>query len=171
MSVKYGHEYVIDNNALSYLKRRQRTSEFFRKQCHIPTEVLHEARGFPDIEELRKLEYPTTGHLLRILIEVMATVPATDTGLVDLYANRGNADPLVVACAIEGQRESDDALFGPTWVVVSEDKAVRAKATEFRIEVRTNEQFVAILDACALEEKRRTTSALEWGQMGLRENP
>ena len=125
-------EYVVDNNALSRLTRAQRASSFFREHCHIPTEVLYEARGLPDIAALKANEYATTGRVLKTLIEVMATVPVGDTKLVDLYANRGNADPLVVACAIDGQRADNEFLFGPTWVVVSGDKAVRAKAVESR---------------------------------------
>jgi hypothetical protein len=67
--------------------------------------------------------------------------------LVDLYANRGNADPLVVACAIDGQRTDNEFLFGPIWVVVSGDKAVRAKAVEFGITVMTNEEFACVVEA------------------------
>ncbi|HZL05310.1 MAG TPA: hypothetical protein VFE45_07810 [Coriobacteriia bacterium] len=145
----YGYEYVIDNNTLTQLKRSQRASEFFREKAHIPSEVLHEAQGFPDVEDLRRNEYPTTPEVLSILVEVMATVPVNDTRLVDLYANRGNADPLLIACAIGGQRGSDELLFGPTWVVVSGDKAVQAKAVEFGIEVRTNDQFTEMLEGRA----------------------
>lgn len=144
----YGYEYMIDNNTLAQLKRSQRASEFFVNKAHIPSEVLHEARGFPDIEHLRWNEYPTTPEVLSILIEVMATIPVNDIRLVNLYANRGNADPLLVACAIHGQRGSNGQLFGPTWVVVSGDKAVRAKAEEFGIHVRTNDQFTEILEGC-----------------------
>jgi hypothetical protein len=139
-------KYVIDNNALSHLTRHQRASDFFRERCYIPSEVLHEARYFPDIESFKANEYPTTARVLGILIEVMATVPTADTKLVDLYANRGNADPLVVACAVDGKRESDAVLFGSTWVVVSKDKAVQAKASEFGIDVMTNDEFVFILE-------------------------
>lgn len=150
----YGYEYVIDNNALSHLKRHQRASDFFRENCHIPSEVLYEARFFPDIKELKGNEYPATSRVLTILIEVMATVPISDTKLVDLYANRGNADPLVVACAVDGQRKSDEGLFGPAWVVVSGDKAVQAKAVELGIEVKTSEEFIAILEGDASKEAR-----------------
>lgn len=138
--------YMIDSNALSKLSRQQRVSDFFQENCHVPSEVLHEARFFPDIDALKDNEYPMTGRVLEILIEVMATVSVDDTKLVDLYANRGNADPIVVACAVDGQRASQHMLFGPNWVVVSNDKAVRAKAEEFGIEVWTSAEFAAILD-------------------------
>lgn len=143
-------KYVVDNNTLSRLTRAQRASSFFREHCHIPTEVLHEARDFPDLAALKANEYATTDRVLRILTEIMATVPVGDMKLVDLYANRGNADPLVVACAIDGQRADSKFLFGPTWVVVSGDKAVRAKAAEFEIAVMTNDEFVAVLESVPL---------------------
>lgn len=140
------YQYLIDNNVLSTLSRDQRVSEFFRTRCRIPDEVLYEASGFPDIGDLNARKYETTAGVLRQLIAVMATVPATDTKLVDLYANRGNADPLVVACALDARGKNEGMLFGPTWVVVSDDKAVREKATEFEIELRTGGEFAAILD-------------------------
>jgi hypothetical protein len=143
----YGHVYVIDNNALSVVKRKHRASEFFKGHCRIPSEVLHEAEGFPDIEELQHLEYPTTASVLTLLTEVMASVPVGDTKLVDLYANLGNADPLVVACALDGQRGDADKLFEPEWTVVSGDKAVQAKAREFGLAVKTNQEFLALLEA------------------------
>lgn len=150
--------YLIDNNALSHLTQDQRASAFFRDRCHIPSEVLHEARGFPDFESLKANEYPTTAQVLNVLIEVMATIPVDDTKLVDLYSNRGNADPLLVACAVDAQRRSSEGvLFAPTWVVVSDDKAVQAKAGEFGITVMANSQFAAVLEGRT--PPRESTSA------------
>lgn len=137
--------YLIDTNALSSLTPLQRASDFFRERCRIPSEVLYEARFFPDIKSLKANEYPTTPRVLDILVSVMATVPAGDTKLVDLYRNRGNADPLVVACALDGARDSGGLLFGPSWVVVSRDRAVRDKACEFEIETITSDEFATLL--------------------------
>jgi hypothetical protein len=143
----YGDIYVIDNNALTFLGPAHRASAFFKQHCRIPSEVLHEAEGFPDVEELRKLEYPTTPDMLVALVEVMASVPAEDRKLVDLYANRGNADPLVVACTLNGQQSGQEgALFSLTWTVVSGDKAVQATARRFGLPVLTNEEFLAVLN-------------------------
>lgn len=141
-----GYGYLVDNNVLAAMSRKQRASAFFATHCRIPDEVLHEARGFPDIAVLKACRYETTEGVLRQLITVMETIPVADTDLVDLYANRGNADPLIVACALDATRQNEDMLFGPTWVVVSDDKAVRSKATEFAIELRTGAEFAAILD-------------------------
>jgi hypothetical protein len=135
--------YLIDNNVLSHLSSAQRASEFFRTQCRIPSEVLHEADGYSDAEVLKEVEYPTTASVLKFLQTVMATVPEDDTALVNLYANKGAADPLLVACALNGIQESEKCLFGPHWIVVSNDNAVRAKAEEFDVESCTRDEFAA----------------------------
>ncbi|XAS74087.1 hypothetical protein VUN82_09765 [Micrococcaceae bacterium Sec5.1] len=132
--------YLIDNNVLSHLSPAQRASEFFRTQCRIPAEVLHEA-GHAHADAFRAVEYPTTASVLTFLQKVMATVPENDISLVNLYANKGAADPLLVACALDGIQQSETWLFGPTWIIVSNDKAVRAKGAEFGVESCTREEF------------------------------
>jgi hypothetical protein len=103
--------------------------------------VLYEARNYPDAEALRQIEYPTTARVLELLVLVMATVPDSDTKLVNLYANKGAADPLLVACAMHGVEETAELLWGHNWVVVSNDKAVRSKAMEFSVDVCTRGEF------------------------------
>ena len=142
----FGTRYVVDTNSLSQLGRGRRSSSFFRESARIPDEVLHEAQGFPDIASLRENDYLTTGSVLRWLVKVMATVTADDTALIDLYANRGNADPLVVACALDGQDEESQYLNASEWVIVTADNAVRAKAEEFGLRVVTNSEFAALID-------------------------
>lgn len=114
---------MLDTNALSQLRRHRRESEFFREHTVIPSEVLHEAQGFPDIDVLRANLYPTTSSVLDWLVRIMATVPVGDTKLVDLYANHGGADPLVVACALDGKTRDGQFLGAPEWVVVTSDAA------------------------------------------------
>lgn len=133
--------YLIDNNVLSHLSRAQRASEFFRTRCRLPSEVLHEAEGYPDAEALKEVEYRASASVLGFLRMVMATVPEDDTALVNLYANQGAADPMLVACALDGMQESASRLFDPPWIIVSNDKAVLAKATEFGVESCTREEF------------------------------
>ena len=84
--------------------------------------------------------------MLATLIEVMASAPVGETKFVDLYANHGNADPLIVANAVDGHRREAEALFGPTWTVVSGDKAVRVKAEAFGLAAMSNEEFPAMLE-------------------------
>lgn len=143
----FGTRYVVDTNSLSQLGRHRRSSSFFVEHARIPSEVLHEADGFPDIARLRQNEYPTTAAVLRCLVTVMATVPVDDTSLVDLYANHGNADPFVVACALDGQEQDSQYLDAPEWVIVTADNAVRAKANEFGLGVLTNAEFAVLVDA------------------------
>lgn len=143
---RFEQRYVIDTNALSQLTRRRRATTFFRESTVIPEEVLHEAAGFPDIDSLRENVHPTTPRVLHWLIEVLATVPDNDTRLIDLYANRGNADPLVIACALEGQEHDGQYLWPTEWIVVTADEAVRDKAKEFKLEVLINDRFADLID-------------------------
>lgn len=138
--------YVIDNNALSKIDSEQRKGDYFQNYCRIPTEVLYEARWADDLNELENVEYPITVDFLETLKAVMDSLPVTDTSLIDLYANEGNADPMVVAVALMGQRVLQPTLFEPEWKVVSNDKAVRAKAEEFGIRVLSSEEFLTVLE-------------------------
>lgn len=139
--------YLLDNNALSKIPRHDRSGEFVRAFCRIPSEVLYEASGYPDIATLADLEYPTTAPILGLLAEVMATVHIGDTSLIDLYHNRGNADPLLIACALHARRANSPFLFGEDWIVVSDDRAVRAKATVFGVECLSSASFLEVLRA------------------------
>lgn len=143
----FGQKYVVDTNTLSQIGRRRRATEFFMDNVVLPEEVLREARAFPDIGSLRNLIYPTTSHVLDQLIRVMATVPVDDTKLVNLYSNKGGADPLLVACALDGQARDSGFLDAPEWVVVTGDEAVHTKAAEFGLTSLTNDEFAALVDA------------------------
>lgn len=142
----FGYRYVVDNNTLAQLSKAQRSSSFFRNYAVIPSEVLFEARKFYDIEQLRQNEYPTSPSVLYWLKRVMTTISPSDTRLIDLYANEGNADPMLIACALDGQYWDSQYLDSPTWVVVSGDKAVRAKAEEFDLPAISNAEFSSAID-------------------------
>ncbi|KAE8762289.1 hypothetical protein [Georgenia thermotolerans] len=142
----FGTVYVVDTNTLSQLGRRRRAGTFFLEKARIPSEVLHEADQFHDLQALQGLEHPTTPSVLQWLTRVMATVPMDDTRLVDLYANRGGADPLVVACALDGRDRERQYLNPQEWAVVTADNAVRAKAEEFGLRVLSNTEFAALID-------------------------
>ncbi|WP_143738242.1 hypothetical protein [Microbacterium esteraromaticum] len=129
---------------LTKLSADERSSRFVATYCNIPADVFYEARGLPRIDELSPLVYPTSVGVLTALTEVMATVAVGDIKLVDLYHNRGNADPLLVACALDAQR-SPQSLFEQVWTIVSDDQAVRTKADEFGIEWISSTQFRALL--------------------------
>lgn len=133
--------YLLDNNALNHLTRAQRASRYFLERCRLPSEVIHEAEGYGDAATFKRVEYPTTARVLEFARTVMATVPETDTKLVNLYSNKGAADPMLVACALDGTHETGLHLFGPSWVIVSNDKAVRATAAALGVEACTRDEF------------------------------
>ncbi|QNN53569.1 hypothetical protein [Nocardioides mesophilus] len=78
------------------------------------------------------------------MADVMKTVPVGHTGLVNLYSYKGTADPILVAMAVVLSTED---LFSDTWVIVTEDKEVRAKAKEFSIGTLTPKELAAVIDA------------------------
>lgn len=136
--------YLVDNNVLGKLSSVQRGSAFFAKYCRVPDEVLHEA-GPARAAALHAVRYPTTPDVLRAVQAVMATVDAGDIKLVDLYRNKGTADPFLIACALAEQQSSADMLIRPEWVVVTDDEAVRRKAEEFDIAWISSQRLVGLV--------------------------
>ena len=137
--------YVLDANVLSRLSVHQRGNSFVREHCRIPAEVLHEIDGFPDVRQLRALDFPVSAELLACVSEVMKTLRPSDFTLVDLYRNKGNADPILVATALTGIRHASETLFCEDWKVVSDDDAVRTKAEEHGVGWLSTADFVLLL--------------------------
>ena len=75
----------------------------------------------------------------------MATPQPGDTSLIDLYANKGAADPVMVACAVAAQRAEDDRLVSDTWIIVTDDKAVAAMARHFGLRTLPSVDLRALL--------------------------
>jgi hypothetical protein len=137
--------YLLDTNALKGLTRSERSSNFVADRCRIPSEVLYEARALPDINNLKRLEYKSDAELLEDLRSVMATVEPTQFKLVDLYHNRGNADPILVAAAVHATRRLEPELLPDQWLVVTDDLALTTKAESFSIDTLTLIEFKAVL--------------------------
>ena len=78
---------------------------------------------------------------------IMKTVVPGDTRLLDLYGNKGAADPVMVATAVVLQAEESETLVGDTLVIVTRDDAVTDKAKEFGIETATPDELAALIDA------------------------
>jgi len=135
--------YLIDSNVLSRLTAEQRRSDFLREHCRIPSEVLYEVQTFPDIGQLRALEYPVSSALLWHVREVMETEVPGNFKLVNLYRNKGNADPILIATALTAMRKASGTLFGEDWKVVTDDVAVRDKATAMGVGWLSTEDLVA----------------------------
>ena len=137
--------YLLDNNVLGKLTRSERVGSFVRDRCRIPSDVLREAEGYPDIETLRRLEYPTTRSILIRIQDVMRTVPPGDLRLVHLYANKGSADPGLIACALHASAQAKDTLFVERWHIVTDDKGVRSKASEFGVPTVGSRDFRTLI--------------------------
>lgn len=138
--------YVLDNNVLTRLGARYRKSALFVACCRFPTEVLYEARDAPYASSLKRLELSITVEVLVELERVMLNVRVGEFRLVDLYHNEGNADPLIVATCLDQQRQADEEIFGVVWDIVSDDKAVRELAEEFRISWLSTEDLTARIE-------------------------
>lgn len=134
--------YLVDNNVLSKLTVAQRASEFFGQSCRVSSEVLYEARNYVE-KSVADAELPTTAAVLRRLTEVMSAVDPGDTTLVDLYANKGAADPVMIAAALEKQTRENATLFPNTWVIVTDDKAVASTARRVGLTVMASPDFKA----------------------------
>ena len=137
--------YIIDTNVLNKIDVHERATQFFRTNCLLPDAVLDEASGFPDIEDLRKLRYPTTAELLRILIKVMATIEIKDKRVVNLWQNKGAADPVLTAVALHACEQQRDCMLKDKWMIVTDDRGVRNLAKKHQIEVLSGDHFREIL--------------------------
>lgn len=138
--------FLVDNNVLSRLTKTQRSSAFFCTYCKIPSEVLEEASDFPDYHALEKFEYKTSISVLRKLIQVMSTVPVDDHTLVDLYSNKGSADPVLVACALDAIELESESLFPRDWSVATDDHAVQKKCSSFGVKFLTSAELSEIIE-------------------------
>lgn len=142
--------YLLDNNVVSHLSGRFLRSTFFEERCRIPSEVLYEARGHRSHDLLSRVEYKTDAAVLSTLFEVLQTVPASDSKLIDLYRNKGNADPILIACGLLETRKSSLMLVPPAWVVVSNDDPVRQKAEALDVQVMGRSEFMSMVPSEAI---------------------
>lgn len=139
-------KYLVDNNALGPLGYRKK-SEFFAEHCRVSADVAHESRRAKHAELLTSLTMDPTPVMLAQLTSIMKSIPVGDTTLVDLYNNKGTADPLLVAMAAVLSTEN---LFSEDWVIVTNDKAVAAKAEEFNVESMTPQDLARLIDEAML---------------------
>jgi hypothetical protein len=66
------------------------------------------------------------------------------TKFIDLYNYKGTADPILVALAVV---LSSEDLFSDSWVIVTQDKEVVAKAKEFSVDTMTPKELASVIDA------------------------
>lgn len=141
--------YLLDNNVLGALGAARRSTRFFAVYCRVPAEVAHEARRVAYAEVLKPLTIEMTPLIVRQLVVVMKSVPVGDTNFVDLYGNKGAADPILVAMAWVLNNPEVPDLFADRWVIVSRDKAVLAKALEFSVATESAEGLASLIDVAA----------------------
>lgn len=122
------------------------SSDFVRAHCRVSEDVAYEARYTARVASLDSITEPITPAILARLTEVMRSVPPDDKTLVDLYNNKGAADPVLVATALVLNELESPYLLPDEWVIVTHDKAVRTKAEEFFIGTRTPEELANVID-------------------------
>lgn len=143
--------YLLDNNVLGAMGKERRESTFFRERCRVPAEVAHEARRVAYAKTLDALTIAVSPDILVQLVEVMKSVPVGTTKLVDLFSNKGAADPILVATALALNNPPVPDLFSDTWVIVTNDKEVRAKALEFSLITLSPEELNDVIDLASLK--------------------
>lgn len=139
-------KYLVDNNALLTLGAKRVASTYFSQCCRVPEEVAHEA-GARRARRLTPLTVPMSPRILTEVVAVMKTVPVGDRDLIDLYGNKGAADPILVATALALNNPERPSLFDDEWVIVTSDGAVRDKAGEFGIKTSVPQELAVLIDA------------------------
>ena len=138
--------YLIDNNVLNALRRDHIRTDFFRDYCQVTMDILWEAREHVEQAALARLSRPhTPGFLMRVR-DVMETLEAGDTRLIDLYGNKGAADPGLIASILEADDDDANKLLSDSWILVTNDQAVAVKAAEFDISVITPMELAILID-------------------------
>lgn len=138
--------YIVDNNALAKLGRRRRKTDFFRNHSMIPEDVWREAQGYIE-QDLSDRVCRVNPAILYHLKSIMDDVSVGDTTLVDLYQNKGTADPTIVATALAGRDKWTDALWPVRHIIVSNDKAVVSLAKRHDLETLNSGEFNRLIDS------------------------
>ena len=146
--------YLVDNNALIALRRRRVQSAFFRAHCRVTTDVLREAAEHPDRPLLEATAVELTPLVLEEIRAVMSEVGVGDTRLVDLYANKGTADPGMIASVRAARAAEEGMLFTDTWVIVTNDRAVETIANEHGVQTMKPAELADLIDAAGTGETR-----------------
>ncbi|GIG25019.1 hypothetical protein [Cellulomonas denverensis] len=136
--------YLIDANVLTRLTAVQRSSAFVRDRCRIPADVMHEVRGLPDRSAIAHLELPLDAPILLRLRDVMATIDPGDFSLIDLYHNKGTADPVLIAAAL-ALDHGEGRLWPIRWHVVSDDHAVRETASTLGVPRLSRDELLNLI--------------------------
>jgi hypothetical protein len=137
--------YLLDANVLSRLTADQRASAFVSERCRVPSDVMYEVRGLTDLAAISRIELPIDPKTLERLRDVMTSIAPEDRSLVDLYRNKGAADPVIVAAALVADY-GEDQLWQTQWHIVSDDGAVRATASTFGVPWISRAELVTLIE-------------------------
>ena len=138
--------YLVDNNALIALKRDRVASAFFRAHCLVTADVLREAYTHPRFAQLQACAYPLTPAVLEQVRTVMASVAVGDISLIDLYGNKGAADPGLVASALDAITKDEGTLFRDQWIIVTNDGGVENAAAGHGVTTIKPAELAALID-------------------------
>ena len=127
--------FLLDANVLSRLTPTQRVSAFVAERC----------RGRPDVHLVEPLELPSTAAMPERLRGVMASIAPEDSTLMDLYRDRGGADPVIVAAALTAER-GDNSLCPTVRHLVPDDRAGRMTASLFGLDVLSRAELVSLIE-------------------------
>ena len=144
-----GSYYLIDTNALIALTRKRVASRFFADRCRITEDVLYEASEHIDRGLLATLTEPTTAAILEQVRSVMTSVNLGDTNLIDLYGNKGAADPGLVATVLTHVAAQDGYLLPDKWTIVTHDRAVCDAAAAHHVITMTPGDLADLIDEAA----------------------
>ena len=138
----YETKYLIDETPAASLKDEWIMTNFFKKNCFIPEEIIYELRDNYELDlvELRKNQIPVSYDILNELQIVMAQAKA-----VKLYQNEGNGDALIIATALVMKNKENAKLIKDEWIIVTSDKGVITLAKNFAIKCISKDEFYGIL--------------------------
>ncbi|CAN5175838.1 hypothetical protein BH11ACT3_BH11ACT3_02040 [soil metagenome] len=138
--------YLVDNNALNTLTRRRVETKFFAAHCRITSDVLWEARGRAEQAELSNVTLAVEPAVFTELRRVMGTVAVGDVRLVDLFRNKGSADPGLIATILLSDEAEDGMLLRTNWILVTDDGAVAEKAAALGVKTWPSVKLRNLID-------------------------
>jgi hypothetical protein len=140
--------YFLDAVSLFKMRPAELRSDFVRKNCAIPEEILYEIRHHRQVSELSRLEASISVHILRKLTSLMCSLPL-DTEIVDLFHNQGNGDVLLLASALTLQEHEMalPRLFPVDLVIVTDDDLLKIEAAKNSIKSISTNEFILLVQS------------------------
>lgn len=145
-------KYLIDTTPAATLRDNWMLTDFFKKHCFFPEEIIYELGGnlslnhsLLDSQKI-KLSIETLYQLQNVMRSVESIVGSKTKRIVGLYHNEGNGDALLIATVLSEQNKELGKMFLTQWIIVTEDAGVARLAETFNIETMSKRQFYEILE-------------------------